>query len=69
MGSDYYEQFDECEAFTDCLPLGVGKGTHIRNAIVDKNARIGKYCKILNVEGVQEAMREDDGFCIRDGVS
>ena len=53
MGADYYEQYEECEAFADCLPLGVGKGTHIKGAIVDKNARIGKFCKIINAEGIQ----------------
>ena len=53
MGADYYEQYEECEAFADCLPLGVGKGTHIKGAIVDKNARIGKFCKIVNAEGIQ----------------
>ncbi|PRW60444.1 ADP-glucose pyrophosphorylase small subunit isoform A [Chlorella sorokiniana] len=69
MGADYYEQYEECEAFTDCLPLGVGKGTHIKGAIVDKNARIGKFCKIVNTEGIQESFKtEDDGWVIRDGV-
>lgn len=41
----------------DCLPLGVGKGTHIKGAIVDKNARIGKFCKIVNAEGIQVRLR------------
>eukprot|EP00887_Chlorella_sp_A99_P003158 scaffold9.g3158.t1 len=59
MGSDYYEQPEECNVELDCLPLGVGRGTHIRGAIVDKNARIGKFCKILN---------EDNGYVIRDGI-
>jgi len=69
MGADYYEQYEECEAFSDCLPLGVGKGTHIKGAIVDKNARIGKFCKIVNAEGIQESFKtEDDGWVIRDGV-
>ncbi|KAL4427779.1 hypothetical protein ABPG75_001868 [Micractinium tetrahymenae] len=69
MGADYYEQYEECEAFADCLPLGVGKGTHIKGAIVDKNARIGKFCKIINAEGIQESFKtEDDGWVIRDGV-
>lgn len=69
MGADYYEQYEECEAFQDCLPLGVGKGTHIRGAIVDKNARIGKFCKIINSEGIQESfVTEDSGWVIRDGV-
>lgn len=31
----------------------MGKGTHIKGAIVDKNARIGKFCKIINAEGIQ----------------
>ena len=69
MGADYYEQFDECEIYADCLPIGIGKGSVIRGAIVDKNVRIGRYCRIENVEGVQEAMREEEGFVIRDGVT
>ncbi|EFN59695.1 hypothetical protein CHLNCDRAFT_56519 [Chlorella variabilis] len=69
MGADYYEQYEECEAFADCLPLGVGKGTHIKGAIVDKNARIGKFCKIVNAEGIQESFKtEEQGWVIRDGV-
>lgn len=68
MGADYYEQFEECEIDENCLPIGVGLGTHIKGAIVDKNARIGRYCRILNVEGVQEAMKEEEGYVIRDGV-
>jgi glucose-1-phosphate adenylyltransferase len=68
MGADYYEQYDECEIYTDCLPIGVGAGTHIKGAIVDKNARIGRRCVIQNVEGVKESMRESEGFVIRDGI-
>ena len=68
MGADYFEQFDECEIYSDCLPIGVGKGTHIKGAIVDKNARIGRMCRIVNAEGVEEAMREENGYVIRDGV-
>ena len=68
MGADYYEQFLECEAYEGCLPIGVGRGTTIRGAIVDKNARIGRHCQIINVDGVEEAMREEEGYVIRDGV-
>jgi glucose-1-phosphate adenylyltransferase len=50
------------------LPIGVGRGTVIKGAIVDKNARIGRFCRIVNVDNVQEAMREEDGYVIRDGV-
>ena len=68
MGSDYYEQAGECDVYSDCLPIGVGRGTEIKGAIVDKNARIGRHCRIVNVDNVQEAMREDEGYVIRDGV-
>jgi glucose-1-phosphate adenylyltransferase len=47
-------------------PVGVGEGTVIRRAIVDKNARIGRNVKILNEAGLQEA--EGQGWCIRDGI-
>lgn len=68
MGADYFEQYDECEVYADCLPIGVGSGTNIKGAIVDKNARIGRRCVIQNVEGVDEAMRESEGYVIRDGI-
>lgn len=71
MGADYYEQLDECIMASNgdvCKPIGVGRGTHIKGAIVDKNARIGKFCKIINVDGVQEANAEKEGYVIRDGV-
>lgn len=68
MGADYYEQIDECSLVDGCTPIGVGAGTEIRGAIVDKNARIGQNCKIVNMDGVEEAMREEQGYVIRDGV-
>ena len=41
---------------------------YLSGAIVDKNARIGRMCKIVNVEGVEESFNEDKGWVIRDGV-
>ena len=40
----------------------------ISNTIVDKNARIGKDCAIVNSAGVEEAVREDEGLYIRSGI-
>jgi glucose-1-phosphate adenylyltransferase len=40
----------------------------VHRAIVDKNARIGPNCKIINKDGVKEANREADGFIIKDGI-
>ncbi|KAL6772069.1 AGP4 [Auxenochlorella protothecoides x Auxenochlorella symbiontica] len=71
MGADYYEQgaeLDECARLDKCVPIGVGSGSHIKGAIVDKNARIGRFCKIINVDGVEEANMEQQGYVIRDGV-
>jgi glucose-1-phosphate adenylyltransferase len=68
MGADYYEQYDECEALPNCLPMGIGAGTWIRKAIVDKNARIGMDCQIINKEGVMEANKEAEGYFIKDGI-
>ena len=47
-------------------PVGIGEGTVIRNAIVDKNARIGKNCHLVNERGVREA--QGDCWRIRDGI-
>lgn len=46
--------------------VGIGDGSRIENAIVDKNARIGRRVKLVNEAGVQEA--EGDGWVIRDGI-
>jgi glucose-1-phosphate adenylyltransferase len=68
MGADYF-RWEESETRSStqgpAYP-GVGQGTHIENAIVDKNASIGNRCVITNAAGVQEG--EGPGFYIRDGV-
>jgi glucose-1-phosphate adenylyltransferase len=48
--------------------MGVGNGSHIRKALIDKNARIGERVQILNKDNVSEANRESEGFMIRDGI-
>ena len=47
-------------------PPGIGEGCEITNAIIDKNARIGRNVRICNEAGVAEA--DGDGWAIRDGV-
>ncbi|WP_204101952.1 MULTISPECIES: glucose-1-phosphate adenylyltransferase [Spirulina sp. CCY15215] len=70
MGADYYEPFAERQSNLEMtkVPLGIGEGSTIRRAIVDKNARIGKKVLILNKDRVEEANREDEGFFIRSGI-
>jgi glucose-1-phosphate adenylyltransferase len=62
MGVDTYYP----EAFEGAPPVGIGKGSVIRNAIIDKNARIGRDVRILNEAGIEEA--DGDGWAIRDGI-
>jgi glucose-1-phosphate adenylyltransferase len=70
MGSDFYEPFAERQSGLQNggVPVGIGAGTTIRKAIVDKNARIGRNVQIVNKERVEEAEREEEGFYIRSGI-
>jgi glucose-1-phosphate adenylyltransferase len=48
------------------VPIGIGAGTVIENAIIDKNARIGRNVKMLAENRTQEA--DGDCWVIRDGI-
>jgi glucose-1-phosphate adenylyltransferase len=48
------------------IPMGIGRGCVLRNAIVDLNARIGDGAKLVNAKGVKEA--ESENYCIRGGI-
>ena len=50
------------------MPMGVGDGCIIQNAIIDKNARIGKNVTIRNKEGVDELDEQANGYMIRSGI-
>jgi glucose-1-phosphate adenylyltransferase len=62
MGADPYPG----EAPPGSPPLGIGRGTVIENAIVDKNVRIGRNVRIVNEAGMQEG--EGPGYAVRDGI-
>jgi glucose-1-phosphate adenylyltransferase len=68
LGSDYYAWQDASERNPVQGPAnpGVGEGTRIEGAIVDRNASIGRNCTIVNTQGIQEG--EGPGFYIRDGI-
>ncbi len=70
MGADFYEPFAERQSDLQhkSVPVGIGPGTTIRRAIVDKNARIGRKVLIINKDRVEEADRESEGFYIRGGI-
>jgi glucose-1-phosphate adenylyltransferase len=70
MGADFYQSVTERQSKLDsgAVPMGIGAGTTIRKAIVDKNARIGRNVQIINKDNVQDAERESEGFYIRSGI-
>ncbi len=70
MGSDFFESPEERLALRNGggIPLGVGQGSTVKRAILDKNARVGSNVKIINKDNVEEADRPDQGFYIRNGI-
>jgi glucose-1-phosphate adenylyltransferase len=69
MGADSYEQPKQLadNARAGRPNTGIGANSRIENAIIDKNARIGKNVRIINEAGVVES---DDAphYVIRDGI-
>jgi len=70
MGSDFFESCEERLALRNGggIPLGVGQGTTVKCAILDKNTRVGNDVAIVNKDRVEEADRADEGFYIRNGI-
>ena len=68
IGADFYETLDEMHASEaqGIPPVGIGSDTIIENAIVDKNARIGRGVRILNEAKTEHA--DGDGWFIREGI-
>jgi glucose-1-phosphate adenylyltransferase len=48
--------------------VGIGEGTMVRHAIIDKNARIGKNARLLNEAAVTEADGPGGAYFIRDSI-
>ncbi|HPC36685.1 MAG TPA: glucose-1-phosphate adenylyltransferase [Candidatus Marinimicrobia bacterium] len=62
MGADYFEQVQP-----EGLPqMGIGRNCVIRNAIIDKNARIGDNVQIINRDHLKEY--DSNLYSIRDGI-
>jgi glucose-1-phosphate adenylyltransferase len=70
MGADYYQTFEEMRGdLSRGVPrVGIGEGTVIKRAIIDKNARIGKNARLLNEGGVGEVDGPDGAYFIRDSI-
>jgi len=70
MGADYYQTFEDMRTdLVSGIPrVGIGEGSVIKHAIVDKNARVGTNTRLLNEAGLTEANGEDGSYYIRDGI-
>ncbi|KAL0368733.1 UNVERIFIED_CONTAM: Inactive glucose-1-phosphate adenylyltransferase small subunit, chloroplastic [Sesamum calycinum] len=68
LGSDSYHHNGISEGEATGIPVGIGEGSHIRKAIIDKNARIGKNVMIINKDSVREGNMEANGYIISGGI-
>jgi glucose-1-phosphate adenylyltransferase len=70
MGADYYQTLEDMQADrAGGTPwIGVGEGTIIRRAIIDKNTRIGANVRLLNEAGVENADGPEGNYYIRDRI-
>ena len=68
MGADYYEDLQglEYNKAHGVINIGIGDGCIIKNAIIDKNARIGEHCVLTNEKNLDNC--DGDGWYIRDGI-
>jgi glucose-1-phosphate adenylyltransferase len=68
MGADFYESRDDlARNRAGGVPdVGIGRDCEIRNAIVDKNARIGHGVRLVNAKGTPAESAED--HAIVDGI-
>lgn len=65
MGADYYEG-QEVDQDRGELPLGIGQGSVIHGAIIDKNPRIGENVRIEPFPVGYE--RDEEHWAVRDGI-
>lgn len=66
MGNDSYETIHEMTRLTDRPPMGIGEHCYIRNAIIDKDSRIGNKVRIHG--GASLVDTETETYVIRDGI-
>jgi glucose-1-phosphate adenylyltransferase len=69
MGADEYERDADLAAnhAKRLPPIGIGAGSVIEGAIIDKNCRIGRGVRVVNASGV-ETSDEHEACPIRDGI-
>ncbi len=66
MGCDYYESLDEIEREHIEILMGIGERCYIKNAIIDKNCRIGDDVRINGGKHLEN--KETNEYVIKDGI-
>ncbi len=67
IGADRYATDEERATSTPMSPaIGIGEGSVIQRAIVDKNVRIGKNVRIINEKNVEDF--DSPAYAIKDGI-
>ena len=66
MGSDCYESLKEIEQHKVNTFMGIGERCFIKNAIIDKNCRIGDDVRINGGHNLEDS--ETDRYVIKDGI-
>ncbi|MGY5851515.1 glucose-1-phosphate adenylyltransferase [Salegentibacter sp. F14] len=66
MGTDFYESLEEIEGNNIEILAGIGENCKIKNAIIDKNCRIGDNTTING--GPHLADEETDAYVIKEGI-
>jgi len=68
MGADFYDLREPNGPPIEVgVPrIGIGDDCLVRGAIIDKNARIGDGCRIVNKNGLKE--HDGEGYAIKDGI-
>jgi glucose-1-phosphate adenylyltransferase len=68
MGADFFESVEEIDRNkAEGIPdVGIGKNCEVRNAIIDKNVRIGSNVKLINSRNINE--EDTEGYVIEDGI-
>ncbi|MFN2454308.1 MAG: glucose-1-phosphate adenylyltransferase [Pyrinomonadaceae bacterium] len=70
MGADFYQSIEDmAEEYNAGIPrIGIGAGSFIRRAIIDKDARIGQNVRLINENNVEHFDSEDGSYYIRDRI-
>ena len=70
MGADFYQTPEEISqaACDNSIPIGIGPGSTIDCAIVDKNCCIGQGVTIANTNKIDETTLNHPQYVIRDGI-